>query len=199
MHRAARHNHLDQLTKTYPAAFMRKHRLTRDRKGRTPLHGAASCGQLDRCSERLRPEDLLTPDASGVTPLHWAASGWHLDQVSELCEAVLTAENLAVGDNKGMTPLHYAALAGNLEQACSVCADALTPENLLKPDKAGQTPLHCAVRKGDLRWIPLIDPTALPEDLRSHPILQEMWKERLGRQELGGSPSGGAEVGVELA
>lgn len=60
----------------------------RDRQGMTPLHAAASYGDLSEVSRLIASgEDPGARDADGFTPLHMAAQGFRVDAAAALLEA----------------------------------------------------------------------------------------------------------------
>ena len=78
----------------------------------TPLHTAASSGNVAQVRRLYREYDVNCVDSKGETPLHYASWNGHLDVVCVLiseCKA-----NINVKDAGGHTPLHVAALRSHV-------------------------------------------------------------------------------------
>lgn len=84
---------------------------SRDSRGRTPLHAAASHGQINQVKLFLeRGANIAAQDNVGGTPLHLAASGGH----KEIVELLLArGADVNAVDQGGSTPLHGAAMGMN--------------------------------------------------------------------------------------
>ena len=82
-----------------------------DKAGLTPLHHAASSGNLPVLKALLTAKaDLRIGDKSGATPLHWAAARGR----TEVAAALLAARApIGVADGEGQTPLHMAVANGH--------------------------------------------------------------------------------------
>jgi ankyrin repeat protein len=83
-----------------------------DLLGRSPVHFAAACGNVD-ILDLLAHEraDLLGKDAKGRNILHFSAK---FGQVRVLQWVTAKRLRLAIADQQGFTPLHFAAESGNL-------------------------------------------------------------------------------------
>jgi ankyrin repeat protein len=87
----------------------------RDNAGLTPLHHAASAGNLPALKTLLAAKaDTRAADKSGGTPLHWAAARGRTEAAAALL-AAKAAPNAT--DAEGQTPLHMAVAAGHTETA----------------------------------------------------------------------------------
>lgn len=84
---------------------------SRDEAGLTPLHLAASTGNLPALKALLFAKaDLRAVDKSGGTPLHWAAARGREDAVKALLGARAA---VAAADGEGQTPLLVAVAGGH--------------------------------------------------------------------------------------
>lgn len=94
---------------------------SRDSAGLTPLHHAASTGNLPALKALLAAKaDLRAVDNAGATPLHWAANRGRAEAVAALVAAHAPLE---IADAEGQTPLHMAVASGHLA-ATRVLLDA---------------------------------------------------------------------------
>jgi ankyrin repeat protein len=124
----------------------------RDRDGRTPLHRAATDGDMATAEALIAAgADLAAADKHGWTPLHFAAQEWHLDVAR-----MLMARGAAVDpvDEHGNTPLWRAAFSsrGRGELIELLLANGADPH---RKNVRGVSPLELArtVANYDvLRW-----------------------------------------------
>ncbi|CAN8289840.1 unnamed protein product [Cochlearia groenlandica] len=132
-------------------------------KGDSPLHLAASWGQLDQVKNILSewPSLLLESNSMDQLPLHAAASAGREDVVEALINA-LTAVSVgpseaeirdlyAIKDKNGDTTLHL-ALKGyhRMDATCLVNANPLSS---LLANIEGVSPLYMAAKAGDLALV----------------------------------------------
>lgn len=125
----------------------------RDHYGMTPLHYAASKGNLMAVIELLQCKGIGVDavDASGSTALHCAAT----DGKAEIIEALLKAgADPRAKDIEKMTPLHFACTDGNLEAVKLLFEHADKTQEIYDMledrNKEGETALHAAVEGGYL-------------------------------------------------
>ena len=128
-------------------------RDTKNKKGWTPLHAAASAGSV-ACVEELlvRGAQSALIDKDGYTVLHRAVR--HPAAVGALQNSAEDAAKALVAlDKRGCSALHLAAAAG-ADQSCALLCEAAAAgdanANALtgKPDKRGQTALMAACNAG---------------------------------------------------
>jgi len=117
-----------------------------DEHGVTPLHAAASRGQVDCCKVILGhlndEQDRNPSDNYGVTPLHLAAVKGHID----VCRLIIdSTQDKNPSTDCGLTPLHFAAERGHLD-ICKLIMKSVQNKN--PSDHYGDTPLKTASRKG---------------------------------------------------
>ena len=110
----------------------------------TPLHTAASNGNLEICKLLIEAIENKSPRCShGHTPLHHAAENGKIEVFKLIFDNVQEKEPT---DNEGRTPLHTAAKHGHLE----VCKFLIGESEIKNPrDKKGWTPMHCAAQNGN--------------------------------------------------
>ena len=110
----------------------------------TPLHTAASNGNLEICKLLIESIENKSPRCShGHTPLHHAAENGKIEVFKLIFDNVQEKEPT---DNEGRTPLHTAAKHGHLE----VCKFLIGESEIKNPrDKKGWTPMHCAAQNGN--------------------------------------------------
>ena len=110
----------------------------------TPLHTAASNGNLEICKLLIEAIENKSPRCShGHTPLHHAAENGKIEIFKLIFDNVQEKEPT---DNEGRTPLHTAAKHGHLE----VCKFLIGESEIKNPrDKKGWTPMHCAAQNGN--------------------------------------------------
>lgn len=81
----------------------------RDRDGRTPLHQAATDGDMAIAGALIAAgADLVAADKHGWTPLHFAAQEWHLDVARMMIAGGAAVDPV---DEHGNTPLWRAAFS----------------------------------------------------------------------------------------
>lgn len=142
-------------TKFQPASLSKEQRVKSfeidideftDESGWTPLHIAASIGNLEVLQLLLGHEP--TPDANlqtnnGSTPVHLATSKKHFDIVKEL---VSKGASVRTKDKKSQYPLHRAASVGSLPLVEYLVKEGKSPINA--KDISGWTALHHALAEG---------------------------------------------------
>lgn len=122
-------------------------KISRDKRGRTTLHLAASKGLADTVFSLLtadtRPAFLDATDRDGCTALLRASEPGHLEVVKLLLGAGAATE---LADKWGRTVLHCAALKGRMSVASLLVNHGATDTYLLSNslDKHRRTPLHYA-------------------------------------------------------
>lgn len=87
-----------------------------NKQGLTPLHHAASSGQLESIRLLLEAGAKLEARSTAIqwmAPLHLAARNGHFDVVRVLVEAGAVKDQLATGF--GLTPMYFAAQQGHLD------------------------------------------------------------------------------------
>ena len=128
-----------------------------DDRQRTPLHYAASHGNLEICKMIIEKVDNPNPLSdlfySDNTPLHLAARKGHL----EICKLIV--ENSKVVNKNprnigGETPLHFASDYGHFE-ICQLLIDIIEEKNPRDYDYR-DTPLHNAAENDELEICKLI-------------------------------------------
>ncbi|KAI1386842.1 uncharacterized protein F4822DRAFT_411372 [Hypoxylon trugodes] len=133
--------------------------VTKDSRGRTPLHYAAALGLSNVCSRILAQIDSkysLEPDDAGDTPLLLAVSSGHADVVQLF---ISTLDGQASGEAIGQS------LVVAIESGHSDVAKILvrTKRGLDYPGKYNQTPLYVAARRGNIDVVEqLLDASANP-------------------------------------
>jgi len=120
----------------------------RDKMNQTPLHYAASKGNIEAVKVLVSKRAVINKqDSEGDTPLHYAATMDGSRETEEklyryrtTCELLIKGgANPDTGNNMGWTPLHRAANNGRLEIIDLLLENGAT---LSKPDKEGNTALH---------------------------------------------------------
>lgn len=117
-----------------------------DESGWTPLHIAASIGNLEVLQLLLSHEpkpDVNLQTNNGSTPVHLATSKKHFDIVKEL---VNNGASVRIKDKKSQYPLHRAAAVGSLPLVEFLIKDGKSPINA--KDIGGWTALHHALAEG---------------------------------------------------
>jgi cytohesin len=154
--------------------------LTKDERGRTPLHLAAERGDEDIAQLLLGcGADAGARDGLGATPLHVAATAGHTAVAGSL---VASKSDVNAKDKGGNGPLHLAARLGRHDAvafllACKAKVDARNFD--------GETPLHRAATAGHKVVVELLlrsgaDITA--EDFEGRTALQ--LAERMAREDV---------------
>jgi ankyrin repeat protein len=111
----------------------------REQSGLTPLHLAASAGNLPAVQALLTARaDVRIASKAGATALHWAAARGRTEAVQALL-AAKAAVNAT--DGEGQTPLQMAVAAGHPETVRALVEKGADP-NLA--DRRGQNALACA-------------------------------------------------------
>lgn len=128
----------------------------RDNYGMTPLHYAASKGNVTAVKELLQCDGIRVDqvDTSGSTALHCAAT----DGVPEVVEALLEAgADVRAKDSEKMTPIHFACADGQINTVKVLFRHVEKPqctftasEMLEDRNREGETALHAAVEGGYL-------------------------------------------------
>lgn len=145
---AAAQGNMDVLRKAGDA--LKKLRSSKELDGKTPLHAAASEGQLDVVRYLLSLGlDVNASDKDGWTSLHCAASRGHF----AVCEALLAkSADVRCLTNQGTTVLHY-AVRTTLNDAflfLSVLQTLLERKaDVDACNQYGETPLHQACFRGN--------------------------------------------------
>ena len=119
--------------------------------GRTPLHFAASVGDIEVFLNIFqRFQDKNPKDCKGFTPLYLAAQNGHL----EICQSIIDkVEDKNPKTINGFTPLYGAAENGHLE-ICQLIIDKIEDKNLKTNE--GLVPLYVAAINGHLEICQLI-------------------------------------------
>ena len=117
----------------------------------TPLHTAASNGNLEICKLLIGAvKNKSSRSSLGHTPLHHAAQNGKIEMFKLIFDNVQDKEP---EDNKGLTPLHCAAECGSLD----VCKHLIGElQNKSPKDNEGRTPLHHAAKHGHLEVCKLL-------------------------------------------
>uniref|UniRef100_A0A8C5HQQ6 VPS9 domain-containing protein n=1 Tax=Gouania willdenowi TaxID=441366 RepID=A0A8C5HQQ6_GOUWI len=120
--------------------------FSRDERGYTPLHAAATCGQAQLIDLLVRKgASVNATDYHSLTPLHQACQRGYQGVTLLLLHYRANAD---AQDNNGNTPLHLACMYGHEDCVKAlVYYDAQTCRLDLQNDK-GDTALHTAARWG---------------------------------------------------
>lgn len=131
-----------------------------DNKGNTPLHIAASKGNLEICNLFIKHRSafrlLNFVNSDDQTPFHLAAEEGYI-KIYELfheCFKYTTYLSLLI-DDRNRTPLHLAALNGKHEM-CDYLTKLYDSSFVSIQDNSGETALHIASRKGNEKSVEMI-------------------------------------------
>ncbi|KAI7988550.1 Ankyrin repeat-containing protein BDA1 [Camellia lanceoleosa] len=111
----------------------------------TPLHVAASAGQIDFALEilRLKPSFGKKLNPEGLSPLHLALQNKHSETVRRLVK--FDSELIRVKGREGLTPLHFVAKTGDQDDLLSgfldVCSSSINDVTIHE-----ETTLHIAAK-----------------------------------------------------
>ncbi|RMJ14709.1 hypothetical protein CDV36_005607 [Fusarium kuroshium] len=120
-----------------------------DRRGKTPLHLAATAGSdltVRLLLEKGAQESINLADRRGKTPLYLAARGCR-DSTVQLLLRKGAQESINLADRHGKTPLHLAAEAGS-DSTVQLLLEKGAQESINLADSRGKTPLHLAATAG---------------------------------------------------
>ena len=159
---------------------------TKNSTGETPLHVAATNGQLAQTLKelnKLNPASLILvlsqQNNTGETPLHVAANKQDLaESLTSLSSLTETQQIqlLSQQNNAGETPLHVAANKNHLAESLTSLSSLTETQKiqlLSEKNNTGETPLHVAANKQHLA-----------ESLRS--LTEEQQKQLLSQQNNAG-------------
>jgi ankyrin repeat protein len=138
---------------------------TRDAAGCSPLHYAASAGDLG-CLKFLimRGAVVSAEDAKGAQATHFAAGEGHAQVLKELISPDVGGADALAVDKRGRSALHYAAIKGAAD-CVKVLLSGMGVE-INRRDDAGWTALHYAYREGHAEVFDvLMDAGADPSEL----------------------------------
>ena len=113
---------------------------------RTPLHSAATRGDVDKARELLKHHryDVNCRDGSGFTALHWACYQGHMDMARMLISEFQADTTLQ--DRWKRTPLHVATIRGQEKIALALIAEFGCDTNVRNSN--GYTILHTECERG---------------------------------------------------
>ncbi|KAL3714927.1 hypothetical protein ACJRO7_006778 [Eucalyptus globulus] len=119
----------------------------RDENGGTPLHSAASIGDVNAVQLLLEKCSYLAlqTDENGSYPIHIAFEGGNLDTIKELVK--IWPDLAEIKNKKGQNVLHVAAKAGNnnaVQYILKECGGPCIKKLVACKDVNGNTPLHLA-------------------------------------------------------
>lgn len=141
----------------------------RNRFGMTPLHEAATMGEVDRVRDLIRRgadvNALVRSDESyspewGNTPLHYAAAEGRTNVVQSLLDA---GANAHAANDRGQTALHRAV---NHPDVVQLLIERDAPVNA--QTVSGESPLHWAAADGQRQVVELLLNNGANARLRSH-------------------------------
>ncbi|RWR85153.1 protein ACCELERATED CELL DEATH 6 [Cinnamomum micranthum f. kanehirae] len=128
----------------------------RDSYSNTPLHYAASLGNLEMVRIFLQSNISANyiMDEDGRTPFLVAAKNGHGGVIMELLQ--FCPDSAEVADKKGRNVLHVAVKSGKLEVIRYILKLYDHKELINEPDNEGNTPLHLAIIKRHISVLNLL-------------------------------------------
>ena len=131
------------------------HNTKKSSNGKTPLHRAASAGNIDLMQQLINNGiDPAITDSIGQTPLHSAASSGNIAAIKFLIDK--SPQIIDKADNSKRTALHLAAINGESEAIEYLLASGA---NINSQDTDGCQPIYYAVTSNDSNSIKhLINP-----------------------------------------
>ncbi|XP_028052262.1 ankyrin repeat-containing protein BDA1-like [Camellia sinensis] len=121
----------------------------------TPLHVAASAGQIDFALEilRLKPSFGKKLNPEGLSPLHLALQNKHSETVRRLVK--FDSELIRVKGREGLTPLHFVAQTDDSDDLLSeflhLCSSSINDVTIHE-----ETTLHMAVKSSSLKAVEVL-------------------------------------------
>ncbi len=96
--------------------------LSIDENGKTPLHVAVACDNIEKVHLLLTGSSINASDNNGLTAIHWACIMGNPSIVRVLLEKSGTTIDLNAKDKKGNTPLDYAivSIKNGREEICEM-------------------------------------------------------------------------------
>ena len=147
----------------------------RDIDDNTPLHFAASSGNVDfiellQTDKRNLEVDFNAANILGRTPLHRAAAKGHTDMVDKL---LTEGASVNLEDVSRRTALHHAALGGHLSVMKALLAKRANPAAV---DINGRSPLHIAATSSAPNSAPNSTTDPAPDPAPNWIMVQELIK-----------------------